>query len=150
MKTNRVFAVVMAVFVLAAFAAPALAASNDRPVSISVCTYGYVQSLNPKTQRAVGLAYESRSTYHVHRPLHAIGRAHLHLRIHQLAFFVNHKVAAEDAHVLAPIHWSVVGCSALSGSVVMFQSNQVPVLSAWVLFRQIQERVFSIVQRLHP
>ena len=50
MKTNRVFAVVMAVFVLAAFASPALAASSDRPVSIGVCTYGYVQSLDPKTQ----------------------------------------------------------------------------------------------------
>ena len=104
MRTNRVFAVVMAVFVLVAFASPALAASNDRPVSIGVCTYGYVWSFNPKTQRAAGLAYESRSTYHIYRPLHTIRRAHFHLHIHQLALFVNDKVAAEDAHVLFPIH----------------------------------------------
>jgi hypothetical protein len=49
-KTNRVFAVVMAVSMLVAFASPALAAANDRPISIGICTYGYVHSLNPKTQ----------------------------------------------------------------------------------------------------
>jgi hypothetical protein len=49
-RTNRAFAVVMAIFVLVAFAKSALAAPNDRPASIGVCTYGYAQSLNTKTQ----------------------------------------------------------------------------------------------------
>ena len=51
MSTLKSFVVAFVVFaLLVAFASPALAASNDRPVSIGVCTYGYVHSLNPKTQ----------------------------------------------------------------------------------------------------
>jgi hypothetical protein len=40
-------------------------------------------------------------------------------------------------------------CNALSGFVIMFQSNEVPIPSAWVIFRQIQEHVFPTVRRLH-
>jgi hypothetical protein len=51
MSTLKSFVIAFVVFaLLVAFASPALAASNDRLASISVCTYGYVQSLNPKTQ----------------------------------------------------------------------------------------------------
>ena len=43
-----------------------------------------------------------------------------------------------------------VNCSALSGFVFMFQSNEVPIPSAWVIFRQIHVHVFPTVRRLHP
>ena len=40
--------------------------------------------------------------------------------------------------------------NALSGSVIMFQSNEAPIPSAWVIFRQIQERAFPTVRRSRP